>query len=275
MSAPATAGRFALVLLQEELPLPLPELAAELARMLGRVRFDVLNALKRTPQIPFDDLFQSQAAEAVRMLGTGGVRAAAVPVEKLPAMPRTAKIHKAVPGPAGLSIATDLVGTMREIPWSEVAALSAATLSESSGSGADSGPSIGAQLTKQVVRGAMSVAVGLPGGVLPGHAKSKPTAQRGPDIYQVLAVSIFSDDLELRLRANQIDYVYLGARLSMDSASNFRLLAADLAAQATGARVSAAFRALVNAGAAPPPAEADAFARHNRWLKLLARESLG
>jgi len=272
MAAPEAFGKFALVLLEEELAPSVGELAGGLARLLGRVRFDVLNAIKRNPHVPFEDLAEPQAAEAVKLLADAGARAAAVPAERLPAFPKVFTVHKAVPADAGLTVQTDYVGTLQELPWDQVAALSAATLAEGRAPAPDEprGPSVGGQLAKL----ALGVAIGIP--VIPSFGPRRPApgpAPRAPEPYEVLALAPFGAAVEMRFRADMLDYACLGGRMTGNSGVNFRAFAGEVLRSAGSARVSPAARALAEGGS-PPPMGADQFARYNRWLKLLASEGL-
>jgi hypothetical protein len=269
MAAPGAVGKFALVLLEEGAPLAAAEIYGELARLLGRVRYDVIGAFRRSPGIPFEDLDGGQAEAAVRMLADSGVRAAAVPAERLPPFPKIYTVHKAIPARGSLSVQTDYVGTMQELPWDQVAALSAATLPGGSApAGSGGGPSVGTQIASAV---AWSAAVGVP--LLPSFHQMKRSAAghppRPPEPCEVLALAPFDAPVEMRFRANELNYEFLGERMTGSSGGNFRAFAGDLLRGAARARVSAAARALAEGGS-PPPLGADEFGRHNRWLKLLA-----
>jgi hypothetical protein len=263
--------KFALVLLDEGLNPAAGECAGDLARLLGRVRYDVVGALKRSPGIPFEDLDEAQAARAVELLSAAGARAAAVDAARLPPFPKTFTVHKAGVSPEGLSVQTDYLGTTRGLPWDRIAALSAATLSETAGpASAPKGPSIGLQLVKVT----FAAATGIPTGLFPHQPRQPAPAPRRAAAYQVLAVAVFDEPVEIRFRADELNFEGLGERMTGSSAENFRRFAGDLVTSAVLAKVSSAARALAEEGCAPPAMAADDFARHNRWLRLLACEGL-
>jgi hypothetical protein len=270
---PDAGNKFALVLLDESAAVP-AEVYGELARLLGRVRYDVIGAFKRNPGVPFEDLGAGDADSAARLLAGSGVRAAAVPAGRLPALPKVLTVHKAdLPEGGGLSVQTDYVGTMREMPWGEIAGLSAATVSEHSAPLGPGGPSVGRQVAGAAVRMAVGLTIGIPG--IPGRPKHAPKAAAPRvEVYGVLAVSAFSVPLEVRFREDTLSYEFLGGRMTAKAAQNFRVLAGELLHKAPRARASSAFRALAETGAAAPPMDHHEFARHNRWLKLLAVEGL-
>jgi hypothetical protein len=262
--------KFALVLLDEGLDLAAGECAGELARLLGRVRYDVVGALKRSPGIPFEDLDGAQAARAVELLNAAGARAAAVSAARLPPFPKAFTVHRAGAGPEGLSVQTDYVGTVRVLPWDRIAALSAATLTETAGPApAAKGPSVGLQLAKVT----FTMTTGIPTGLFPQPPK-QPGAVRRAAAYQVLVAGVFDEPVEIRFRADELNFEGLGERMTGSSTQNFRLFAGDLVARAVQAKVSSAARALAGEGCAPPAMASDDFARHNRWLKCLACEGI-
>jgi len=270
---PDAGNKFALVLLDEAAKVP-AEIYDELARLLGRVRYDVIGAFKRSPGLPFEDLDAGGAEAAARALAGCGVRAAAVPAGRLPAFPKVLTVHKAeLPEGGGLSVQTDYVGTMREMPWEEIAGLSAATITESSAPLGSAGPSVGRQVAGAAARVAVGLTFGVP--VISGRPRLAPKAPAPRvEVYGVLAVSAFGVPLEIRFREDMLNYEFLGGRKTAKAAQNFRVLAGELLHKAPRARASSAFRALAETGAAAPAMDPHEFARHNRWLKLLAAEGL-
>lgn len=270
MTAADATGLFALVLLEEDIPPVANEVYGELAKTIGRVRYDVMAAFKRSPGIPLEDLSEPQAAAAVKLFTEAGIPAKAVGAESLPAPTRVFIVHRAGIGDEGFSVQTELVGTMRVLPWEEIAAVSAATLTESSGpAAAPKGPSIGTQLAGAAAR----MAVGLPT-ILSSRAPRQPAAAPRTSAHETLAVSPLGGNFELRFRASELGYEFLGERMAGSAAQNFRLFAAALVPRCSRARISRAARELAAEGDAPPPMEADAFSLHNRWLRALARQGL-
>jgi hypothetical protein len=263
-------GFFAMVLLEEAMPPVANEIYGVLSKTIGRVRYDVMAAFKRSPGIPFEDLSEPQAVAAVKLFTAAGIPAAAVQSVDLPAPARTFLVHRVGVGDEGFSVQTELVGTMRVLPWDGIAAVSAATLTESSGPAhTPKGPSIGSQLAGAAAR----MAVGLPK-ILPTRAPQQSAAAPRAAAHQVLAVSPLDADFELRFRASELGYEFLGERMTSSAAHNFRLFAAALLPRCDRARISRAVRALAAEGTAPPPMEADAFSLHNRWLRVLAAQGL-
>jgi hypothetical protein len=271
---PETVDRFALVLLDTALPPTGGEVYGEIARLLGRVRYDVIGGFKRSPGVPFEDLDTDGAQAAVRALADAGVRAVAVPAAQLPALPRVLTVHNTALLNDGLSIQTDYAGTRQEVPWEQLAALSAATFTETvGGGGGTAGPSVGGQVAGAAMRAAAGLCVGLPRfGARPMRKPKDPP----PRIvsYQVLAVSLLGVPLEIRFRQDTLSYEFLGEFKTLHAAENLRILAGELMARAAHARKSEAFVVLVNAGQPAPRMAASEFLRHNRWLKLLATAGL-
>jgi hypothetical protein len=268
--AAGPAGKFALVLLDEAVPPLGNEIYGELARTIGRVRYDVVAAFKRSPGIPFEDLSEDLAGAAAALFSGAGIPARALGAERLPAPARSFVVHRAELGDGGLAVQIDLAGAMQVLPWERIAGISAATRSESGApAAAPSGPSIGRMLAGT----ALTVATGLPIGLGGAPARRAGPAPRAV-AHETLAVSAFGADFEVRFRADELGYEFLGERMAGSSAQNFRLFAAALAPRCSRARVSRAAQELASAGAAPPAMEADAFSLHNRWLKLLAGEGI-
>ena len=261
---------FAMVLLDEAIPPMANEIYGELAKTIGRVRYDVIAAFKRTPGIPFEDLSEAGALAAVKLFTDAGIPAAAIGAQSLPAPARPFVVHRVAFGDDGLSVQTDLVGNMRLLPWDGIAAISAATLVESgSPSHSPKGPSIGAKLAGTAFR----MAVGMPK-ILPSPPPKGPAPAPRSVAHQTIAVAAFGADFEVRFLADELGYDFLGDRMTGSSAQNFRLFAAALVPKAGRARVSRAARELAAAGAAPPSMESDVFSLHNRWLRTLAAEGL-
>lgn len=267
------AGLFAVVFLEELPPFAAGELAGELAGPLGRLPFDVTNAFKRSPQLPFEDLSAEQAAEAVRLLLARGLRCTAVPAEKLGPFPRIRWTHRAVAGEGGLGVQTDYVNQARCLPWANVAAVSAATLSESRQQ-PEGRPSLASEITSAAAGAAIGFSLGLPGMGFPARKSGTPAPAPRVETYAVLAVAPFGADLEIRFRADQLNYSYLGSRMSDAAERNFRAFVRDVVGGAVRARVSPAACALAETGQPPPAMDPQAFRRYNRWLALLAREGL-
>lgn len=263
---------FVLVMLDEELPKPLPEWARVLAKALGRVSYDVIAAINRNPYFPLEGLSREEAEEAVAVLAGRGIRAAAVPAGKLPPAVRFHYIRNADVEDQGLSVQIDLAGRkLRLLPWTEIEALAAATLNLplDSPAPAAAGPSIGRMAAQVIMPGY--------GGIARAMRPPQPPRERKPrwDRFMVLALLPAGAPMELRFRADQFNYDYLGARLAPTGAANFRTFVADVAGRATRARLSPAVRELVASGKAPPEADAGRFQACTRWLALLARAGLG
>ncbi|HOX04924.1 MAG TPA: hypothetical protein PK280_00870 [Planctomycetota bacterium] len=266
----AATGLFAMVLIDEAVPPLGNEIYGELARTLGRVRYDVMAAFKRSPGIPFEDLAEDQALAAVRLFTDAGIPAAAVDSAALPAPARVFVVHRVGLGGEGLSVQTELTGAMRVLPWDGLAAVAAATLTEGGGPGrGPGGPSVGAL----VAGAATTLATGIPIG-FPGRTTRSPAPAPRAAAHQVLAVSPRDADFELRFRAAELGYDFLGERMTSSSAQNFRLFADEVIGRAPAAKVAGAARELAARGAAPPAMEADVFSLHNRWLRTLAAQGL-
>jgi len=267
------AGAYLLVLLDERPAAEPRELAAALARVLGRVRYDVLSALKLNPHVPFADLSADAARAAAECLAAAGVRAAALPAERLPPAGRAFTVHRAAPGEEGLEVQTDLAGGGQVLAWDGTEAVSAATVTETSVPAGFDGGSIRENI--QAAR-ALSLALG-PGLGLPRMASAvepDPSPASKTSTYVVLCVMPAGADFEVRMRADQLNYEYLGPRLSNNSAENFRALAAEVVSRAASARVHGWARNLAETGASPPALDRHGLARLNQWLRLLAREGL-
>jgi len=269
-------GGFAVVLL-EELAKPPHEVAGELAKATGKLRYDVMAAFNRDPYVPLENLPGREAKAAVAVLADAGTRATALAMEKVPPPARIFNVHNADVEPDAFSVQTDIAGHMRQMPWNEIASVSVVTLSErvSTGSRAK-GPSIAGGIARAAGTLAFPGAAGLMGG---GRARQRRMRrQSGPTTKEVetavLGLVPFSVPMELRIRANQFNYDYLGERLAQTSGENFRTLTGDVLARATSARVSEAARRFVEEGAAPAAMNGGRFGRLNRWLPLLAREGL-
>jgi hypothetical protein len=267
-------GEFLLVILDEQPAVEPRELAGPLARALGRVRYDVLNAMKVNPHVPFADLSADEASAAAECLSAAGVRCAAVPAERLPPLGRAFTVHRAAPGEEGLEVQTDLAGARQVLPWGGIEAVSAATVIETSTAmGLDGGAIRAAVDTARTVP--RMVRAGAVVGIVPSHSRSMipdPQPVSKTDTYAVLCVMPAGADGEVRMRADQLNYDYLGPRLSTKGAENFRALAADVVSRAGSATVHGWARRLAETGASPPVLDRHMLARLNQWLRLLARE---
>lgn len=265
-------GDFLLVLRDEELPVHPKDLAPKLAKLLRRVRYDVLNAMKLDPGIPFKDLSEQAAAEAVSVFEDAGARPAALPAEKLPADAKVFRVGKAVLEKEALSVQTDLAGSMRSLPWEGIAAVSAATISDISKPTGLSAVSVQDQIAS-----AQALSNRLRGGMMLPRArrgKGVPEPKTRTDTYAVLCLTARDADFEMRVRSDAFNYGYLAERLTTSSWENFRLLAGDILKRAPAARVGRWARDLAESGARPPVIDAHMLERRNRWLKLLALEGL-
>jgi hypothetical protein len=267
------ADAFLLVLLDEQPAVKPRDLAAPLARALRRLRYDVLNALKLNPHVPFADLSADEAAAGAECLSAAGVRSATVSAERLPPLGRAFTVHRAAPGEEGLEVQTDLTGTRQVLAWTGIEAVSAATVSETSVPAGFDGGSIRENI--QAAR-ALSLAMG-PGlglGRMASAIEPDPPPASKTSTYVALCVMPVGADFEVRMRADQLSYEYLGPRLSTNSAENFRMLAAEVVSRAASARIHGWARNLADVGAVPPAVDRHGLARLNQWLRLLAREAL-
>lgn len=264
MSEGTDDGRAALVLLDERPAARPREMGPPLAAALGMVAYDVISAFNRSPLMPFDALPAGQAEQCAGILEGLGVRAAAVPTDRLPPSPQIFTVHNADVEADGLAVQTDLAGKMRKMPWDQILALSVARRSQSTGmTGMNSPPPA-----------AGGVGMGLGGMGMPTVRRRPTQMKQQLDTGDVLAVMPAGAPVEIHFRADAFNYDYLAERLTTSSDKNFRLLASDLLAGASGARLSPAIRALVDAGTTPPAMAGDIFGRYNRWLKLLVVEGL-
>ncbi len=256
----------ALVILEEVLDKNPRELAGPLAKALGRVRYDVIGALKRNPYIPFKDLtFQAAEAGASCLAGVG-VTAAIVDAGRLPPAPKVFTVHNARVEADGLAVQTDLVGRLRTVPWDGIEALSAATVSETSTAvGLDGGA-----LREEVRMAREAIHDGMGQLIQP----EMPGPLSRTDVYTVLCLLPRGADVEMRFRADQFNYDYLGERISTISSENFRIFAGDVLTRARGALVDPRARSLVETGEAPPVLDKKRLADYNLWLRLRAREGL-
>jgi hypothetical protein len=260
-------------MLDEQLPVEPRQLAGTLAKALGIVRYDALNALKRNPYIPFEDLSAEAAGAGLRVLSQDGVRAAVVGAERLPARPRAFTVHNADALEDGLRVQTSLAGKMRTVTWEEVEVVSAATVSETSiAHGLDGGRARDDVTAARYAAAASYGMVGVSRAARSGQDEYKP--QSKSELYQVLCVMPATAEVEIRFRADQFNYDYLGERLTANSAENFRLLAADVLGRAGRALANGWARVFVETGALPPPIDKHHLARLNLWLRLRAREGL-
>jgi hypothetical protein len=260
-----------LVVLREELDFDPREVAKPLAKALRRVRYDVLNALKLNPWIPFTDLEPDTARAAAGCLAGAGIRAAVVKAERLPPEPRVFTIHNADALEGGLDVQTDLAGKMRTIPWDGIEAVSAATVSETSVAHGFDGGAI-----QQQIRDAQIASAVMTHGMVRASAMRQPDfkPESRTDVYQVLCVLPAGADVEIRFRADQFNYDYLEGRRKANSAENFRVLTGDVLARAQGALAHGWARGLAESGRLPPVVDRHRLARLNLWLRLRAREGL-
>ena len=266
-----SSGRFAVVLLDEELAVPVRELAAPLAKAIRMVRYDALNALKLNRYIPFRDLEAGAASAAVECLAGLGVKAVAVDADLLPPESRVFTVHNADALEGGLDVQTDLAGRMRTLEWADIEVVSAATVNETSTAHGFDGGAI-----HQQIRDARMAAASMGHGMLGASAMVQPDfkPKSRTDVYQVLCVMPREVEIDVRFRADQFNYDYLADRRRTNSAENFQLLAGDVISRTEGALVHGPARGLAESGALPPTTNKQGLARMNRWLRLRAREGL-
>jgi hypothetical protein len=261
----------ALVLLQEQLPLKPLALAPQLAGATGRLRLDVLGALKRNPYIPLEDLSEEEAAAAVECLRSAGARAVAVEAGRLPPPTRVFRVSNADALEDGLRVQTDLAGRLRTLPWDGLEVVAAATVSETSAPLGLSGTSV----REEVEEIRLAAAAGGHGTVPPHLVFADiPAPRPKTEVYPALCLMPRGADIEMRIRGDLFNYDYLGERLRATSEENFRLLVGDVIARSTGALVNRWAKRLADAGELPPTFEAHLLERYSRWLRLLAREGL-
>lgn len=258
-----------LVILEEALPVGPRELAGPLAKTLRRVRYDVLGALKQNPYVLFTDLDKEAAAAGAQCLADAGVRAAAVSAGRLPPQAKVFTVHNADAEEDSLAVQTDLAGKMRRVPWNGIEVISAASCSETYTPGGITGCSV-----EDSIEAAQRAHLGAGFGGYQLRAPEIPRPQAKTDTYAVLCIMPRGADIEVRFRADQFNYDYLGERLVPDSEKNFRTLVADVLERAGGAVVNAWARELAEGGKAPPVLEKHRLAAYNRWLRLRARTGL-
>jgi len=131
---------FAVVVLVEGIELPARELAPPLARLRGRVRYDVAQALRANPLVPFADLAAPQAREAAGLLEGAGFRAMAVPSAELPPRPSLLDARTAEPRESDLLLG--LADRVLAVRYDQIAALGAASFGRWV-EAVDEGPSLG------------------------------------------------------------------------------------------------------------------------------------
>ncbi len=272
MSDAKTGNGQMIVVLDDSRPLPFIELAGPLAKGLRRVRFDVLNKLKRDPYIPVDELSPAEAQTARACFEKAGVQVAVLEMSQMPPDPKIFTVHNADVEEEGLSIQTDFSGSMRLMGWNQFDVIELGVVAETSTPMGFSASKIQDDIQAAQLMSRMQLGVGVnPMGGL--RAKSH-TPQSKTDTYEVLCIMPRDTDIEIRARSNQFNYDYLLKRKTLNSKGNFRLLVSDLAERITYGMIGTHARRFLDSDLQPPAVSKRDLLAHNLWLRLRARAGL-
>jgi hypothetical protein len=261
-----------IVILDDSKPLPFIELAGPLAKGLRRVRFDVLNKLKRDPYIPVDKLSGAEAQIARGCFEKAGVQVAVLEMSQMPADPKIFTVHNADVEDQGLSIQTDFSGSMRLMGWDQFDVIELGVIAETSTPMGFSAGNIQEDIQAAQLMSRMQLGVGA--NPMAGLRHKAHVNQSKTDTYEVLCIMPRDTDIEIRARSNQFNYDYLLKRKTLNSDANFRLLVSDLAGRVTYGMIGTHARRFLDSDALPAAVSKRDLLRHNLWLRLRARAGL-
>jgi hypothetical protein len=264
-----SGGAWMLVVLDDALPVKLNEMAGPLARALRRVRYDVVAALKNSPYIPFIDLDRRTAEAGADYLTGAGIRAAAVSAGELPPPARIFTVHNLGLAQEGLKVQTDYAGKMSLLAWNGIEAFCLAVCSAVQSTGGLGG-SIDAE--EEVMQ--MHLVFGAAAGIVPNWPVERAPTQSRTEVFALMTLMPRGAEVEIRVRADQMNYECLGGKLTRDSRANFHSLVTEIAGRVSGGRINLWASEFVRTGTLPaalPKARVDAY---NRWFRLRARLKL-